>query len=189
MEAPRRRARQPLARLPGRRCRRRVDAGRGAVRERCEAGSRTNNAVIGVARGEAINQHAADAKLYATEQRGLRCPRCGCGHFRVVYTRPTRDGRIMRRRQCRPCGRRVTTIERLGGQSRGFAKNSPAIARNIWKARVGRGDESNLAGGSALRARHARERSATMQSSIPSGSPAVGRVRRWLRERSARRDS
>jgi transcriptional regulator NrdR family protein len=45
-------------------------------------------------------------------QRGLECPRCGCQHFRVVYTRPALGGRIMRRRECRHCGRRVTTYER-----------------------------------------------------------------------------
>jgi len=61
---------------------------------------------------------------------GIVCPRCGCGHFRVVYTRPrpalvaTRDaagrqvvrpaegGSIVRRRQCRRCGHRITTVER-----------------------------------------------------------------------------
>lgn len=46
--------------------------------------------------------------------RGLECPRCGCRHFRVIYTRAAWGGRIMRRRQCRHCGRRVTTSERIG---------------------------------------------------------------------------
>ena len=45
------------------------------------------------------------------EPRGLRCPRCGCGHFLVIYTRPQPQGRILRRRECRYCGRRLTTIE------------------------------------------------------------------------------
>jgi transcriptional regulator NrdR family protein len=47
--------------------------------------------------------------------RGLECPRCGCQHFRVVYTRPGAGGRIVRRRECRYCGRRITTIERANG--------------------------------------------------------------------------
>lgn len=47
--------------------------------------------------------------------RGLECQRCGCRHFRVVYTRPGAGGRIVRRRECRYCGRRVTTIERVHG--------------------------------------------------------------------------
>ena len=34
-----------------------------------------------------------------------------CRHFRVVYTRPTWGGRIMRRRECRNCGERMTTWE------------------------------------------------------------------------------
>ena len=46
------------------------------------------------------------------EQRGLECRHCGCKHFLVVYTRPTRGGQIMRRRECRNCGRRITTWEK-----------------------------------------------------------------------------
>ncbi len=41
---------------------------------------------------------------------GLECPECGCRHFRVVKTRRG-DGVVLRRRECRHCGRRVTTIE------------------------------------------------------------------------------
>ena len=50
-----------------------------------------------------------------TETRGLECPRCGCGHFRVLYTRRAWGGRILRRRECRHCGRRMTTYEREAG--------------------------------------------------------------------------
>jgi transcription elongation factor Elf1 len=46
----------------------------------------------------------------ATEKRGLECPRCGCGHFRVVYTRP-KVRAILRIRECRYCGRRILTRE------------------------------------------------------------------------------
>ncbi len=49
------------------------------------------------------------------ERRGLECPRCGCGHFRVLYTRRAWGGRILRRRECRHCGRRMTTYEREAG--------------------------------------------------------------------------
>ncbi len=45
------------------------------------------------------------------EKRGLECPRCGCRHFEVLYTRPVAGGRIRRRRECRHCGRRITTHE------------------------------------------------------------------------------
>jgi transcriptional regulator NrdR family protein len=44
---------------------------------------------------------------------GLVCPKCGCRHFAVVYTRP-RVGYIMRVRSCRHCGKRVVTRERIG---------------------------------------------------------------------------
>jgi len=47
-----------------------------------------------------------------TGKRGLECPRCGCGHFRVLYTRRAWGGPILRRRECRHCGRRMTTYER-----------------------------------------------------------------------------
>lgn len=42
---------------------------------------------------------------------GLRCVGCGCGHFRVVATRRLAGGRIGRRRECRHCRQRITTIE------------------------------------------------------------------------------
>jgi len=43
---------------------------------------------------------------------GLECKSCGCRHFLVVYTRPLPKGGIRRRRECRYCGRRITTHER-----------------------------------------------------------------------------
>ncbi len=49
------------------------------------------------------------------DQRGIACPRCGCRHFRVIYTRRARGSRILRRRECRHCGRRITTYESLAG--------------------------------------------------------------------------
>ena len=44
-------------------------------------------------------------------KRGLECPNCGCAHFRVLYTRRALGGRLLRRRECRFCGRRITTYE------------------------------------------------------------------------------
>jgi len=46
-----------------------------------------------------------------SQKRGLECPRCGCGHFRVLYTRRAWGGRLLRRRECRYCGQRMTTYE------------------------------------------------------------------------------
>jgi transcriptional regulator NrdR family protein len=43
--------------------------------------------------------------------RGIACPVCGCRHFRVLYTRRALGGRLLRRRECRHCGQRVTTYE------------------------------------------------------------------------------
>ena len=42
---------------------------------------------------------------------GLECRRCGCRHFYVVYTRRGPGGSLVRRRECRNCGQRMTTIE------------------------------------------------------------------------------
>ena len=44
--------------------------------------------------------------------RGVVCPRCGCADLRVRNTRHSR-GRIVRYRECRHCGRRLTTYEVL----------------------------------------------------------------------------
>lgn len=49
------------------------------------------------------------------EKRGLECPRCGCRHFFVIYVRAVRDNRVMRRRECRNCGHRITTYESTTG--------------------------------------------------------------------------
>jgi transcriptional regulator NrdR family protein len=45
------------------------------------------------------------------EKLGLVCRSCGCQHFNVVYVKPLRNGLVLRRRECRYCGRRVTTRE------------------------------------------------------------------------------
>jgi len=41
---------------------------------------------------------------------GVVCPRCGCADLRVRNTRYSM-GRIVRYRECRHCGRRLTTYE------------------------------------------------------------------------------
>jgi hypothetical protein len=50
--------------------------------------------------------------------KGLVCRNCGCQHFEVLYTRPTWGGRLMRRRACRHCGRRITTHEQTADTMR-----------------------------------------------------------------------
>jgi hypothetical protein len=55
---------------------------------------------------------AASPAPSLADQKGLVCRQCGCRHFRVVYTRAAWGGRIARRRECRNCGKRVTTWER-----------------------------------------------------------------------------
>jgi transcriptional regulator NrdR family protein len=43
---------------------------------------------------------------------GLRCWNCGHRELRVVYTRHRPD-EVQRRRECRRCGKRFTTWERM----------------------------------------------------------------------------
>jgi len=42
----------------------------------------------------------------------MECPNCGCGDLRVVKTVSV-TGQIRRRRECRHCGRRITTSEKI----------------------------------------------------------------------------
>lgn len=41
---------------------------------------------------------------------GVPCPKCGCCDTRVYYTR-RRPRQVMRRRECRACGKKFTTRE------------------------------------------------------------------------------
>ncbi len=103
---------QGLVRLPGRRRRRGVDPGRCALRHRAEAGGpEAARQAVRVAEGEAVSK---DVKKPQSGTRGLECPRCGCRHLFVIWTR-RRGDRVLRRRECRHCGRRVVTSERVIG--------------------------------------------------------------------------
>lgn len=56
-----------------------------------------------------------DTTPSTADDRGLRCRHCECGQFRVIYTRRRSGGKLVRRRECRHCGHRVTTSERIIG--------------------------------------------------------------------------
>ena len=47
------------------------------------------------------------------DEPGLECQGCGCRHFNVLHTRRRPNGVILRRRECRHCGRRITTVEKV----------------------------------------------------------------------------
>ena len=51
----------------------------------------------------------------AAPQLGLICRQCGCGHFDTTSTRKLTGGRVMRRRACRHCQKRIVTYERAIG--------------------------------------------------------------------------
>lgn len=55
----------------------------------------------------------AQGTIRLSEQRGIQCRHCGCRHFRVLYTRAKVGAAIQRRRECRNCGARITTWERV----------------------------------------------------------------------------
>lgn len=46
------------------------------------------------------------------DKDGFRCRTCNCGHFIVIWVRHRR-GAIVRCKECRHCGRRVRTMERI----------------------------------------------------------------------------
>ncbi|MCL2646130.1 MAG: hypothetical protein FWD61_03880 [Phycisphaerales bacterium] len=46
----------------------------------------------------------------SAKPEGLVCPKCGCCHLPVIYTRLRRNY-ILRARQCRHCERRMFTRE------------------------------------------------------------------------------
>jgi len=58
---------------------------------------------------------------------GLECPKCGCHHFLVWYTRPL-VGQIKRVRVCRHCGRRLVTLERSAHPASDLSAAVPAKA-------------------------------------------------------------
>ncbi len=61
---------------------------------------------------ERTRTRLSDIKIaQADAAAGIVCSRCGCRHQDVLYTRQL-DNRIKRVRQCRHCGRRITTFER-----------------------------------------------------------------------------
>ena len=60
--------------------------------------------------GEPVTQRKAWDP--AQDKRGLECRYCGCRHFSVIYTRRGWGGKLIRRRECRHCGKRMTTWER-----------------------------------------------------------------------------
>lgn len=45
------------------------------------------------------------------DQVGIRCRRCGCQDLRTRRTMRVREGMIRRYRECRNCGRTMTTHE------------------------------------------------------------------------------
>ena len=40
---------------------------------------------------------------------GMECRSCGCKHFHVISAHSAFGGRVVRRLECRHCGRRLTT--------------------------------------------------------------------------------
>ena len=54
----------------------------------------------------------SEAGSVSGEARGIRCRSCGSQQLKVVYTCAKPQGLVMRRRECRSCGQRLTTWER-----------------------------------------------------------------------------
>ena len=54
----------------------------------------------------------SDLRNGSDGDKGLTCRKCGCKHFRVIYTREHYESSMRRRRECRHCGYRITTLEK-----------------------------------------------------------------------------
>jgi hypothetical protein len=66
--------------------------------------------------GIATMQESKSPQQDPRDTIGLRCRRCDGQQFRVIYTRAAIDAKVVRRRECRQCGARLTTWERaIGG--------------------------------------------------------------------------
>lgn len=65
-----------------------------------------------------------------TRAKGFKCQQPGCnGYTSVLSLRHRKDGTNIRRRECRLCGHRVTTYERIEGAfTPGPNANQPAPA-------------------------------------------------------------
>ena len=72
---------------------------------------------VGVVEAEALSladvgvAPAAKPPAKKESESGLACPKCGCKHVPVVYTRHALK-RTVRRRECRHCAFRFTTTEK-----------------------------------------------------------------------------
>ena len=62
--------------------------------------------------------------------RGLVCRNCGSRRLRVVYTRRRTDGVVQRRRECRDCGSRMTTWERVVPSAFPTAPDTTTLSRS-----------------------------------------------------------
>lgn len=64
---------------------------------------------------KSLRQMADETRQEEAKQGiGLACPNCGCRDLRVIKTRHNIEGsETSRRRVCRHCGTRVTTMEMM----------------------------------------------------------------------------
>jgi DNA-directed RNA polymerase subunit M/transcription elongation factor TFIIS len=63
-----------------------------------------------LARPRASEVQAETARASSRAGRGFKCPKCHCTNFRVLETRSGEDSKS-RRRECRCCGYRFTTLK------------------------------------------------------------------------------
>ena len=57
-----------------------------------------------------LRQMAEETARIEGGGRGICCPECGCRDMRVFKTKQA-NGEIDRRRKCRHCGHRISTME------------------------------------------------------------------------------
>lgn len=59
-----------------------------------------------------VEMAAEAAAARAEASAGIECPKCGCRDWRVYKSGP-KGSVVRRRRECRHCGHRLATIEKI----------------------------------------------------------------------------
>jgi transcriptional repressor NrdR len=117
----------------------------------------------------------------------VRCPSCGADDDRVVDSRPHPDGEaIRRRRECRACGERFTTFERVELPALLVRKrsgvSSPFSRHKVWEG-MSRAAKGRVAAAELDRAAASVERALRAEGTAEVSSEQVGlQVLAQLRE-------
>lgn len=61
----------------------------------------------------AMERKKVDLTKRYRDDQGIKCPDCGCRHFWKTYESRPEGGTVFRIKECRHCGKRIKTRERI----------------------------------------------------------------------------